>query len=133
MLTIDKLIQVLMTEETDDAGMRAVVRALRDEWFPPSEPPHTITVEERWFLNRLNEILGEAGNEKVADSGGAFEGLMDGLAKACATDPAPAVCVWTQKKDAPGFCSTPHGIAYRGVPFPECPSCGKPIQFTEAK
>lgn len=61
------------------------------------------------------------------------------LAEPC-SNPAPAersdataVCEWTQKKDAPGFCSTPHGIAYRGVPFPECPSCGLPIKFTEAK
>ena len=43
------------------AGIRAVVEALRDEWFPQSEPPRTITVEERWLLNRLNEILASDG------------------------------------------------------------------------
>jgi|688.fasta_scaffold2095787_1 hypothetical protein len=46
------------------AGSRAVVAALRDEWFPQSEPPRTITVEERWFLNRLNEILASDGVDK---------------------------------------------------------------------
>jgi hypothetical protein len=45
------------------AGIRAVVEALRDEWFPQSEPPRTITVEERWFLNQLNEILASDGVE----------------------------------------------------------------------
>ena len=53
MLTIDRLIEILMTEETDDAGMRAVVRALRDE------------VSKHDYLREVdfmfNEILGDAG------------------------------------------------------------------------
>jgi hypothetical protein len=51
------------------AGIRAVVEALRDEWFPQSEPPRTITVEERWFLNRLNEILASDGVDKAGTHG----------------------------------------------------------------
>lgn len=50
-----------------------------------------------------------------------------------ATDPAPAVCVWTSRgRNEPGFYSTPHGIRHMSLRHDSCVSCGKPITFTEA-
>ena len=57
--------------------------------------------------------------------------------QAPATDPAPAVCVWTCAAEGAEYdiydvgCDSESLSAWRR---PErCPSCGKPIKFTEAK
>ena len=111
------------------AGIRAVVMALRDETAISS------CACKFW----LDDILGDAGeklpdyirtdNRVVIDPGTAY--------CAPATDAAPAVCVWTHKESWIG-----EGVAGEAGCDGErrfrrrkrnCPSCGKPIKFTEAK
>lgn len=160
MLTIDRLIEILMTEETDDAGMRAVVRALRDEidriWIDEDMGCGTI-------LDVFNQILGDAGDEVVGGSANTVDAQQCQTSTpspatdpcprcgypaqdqcdspGCNIDPAPDVCEW--RDDAYIGCFTTScsdDAAWNrlgGTPKDEgynfCPSCGKPIKFTEAK
>ena len=66
-----------------------------------------------------------------------YTGGMNDLSVTPATDPAPAVCVWTK-----GFETYENrkwwragcGWSFYGKPpFVNCRRCGKPIKFTEAK
>lgn len=131
------------------AGIEAVVRALRDEMASGTA----------WHA--INEILGDAG-EKVGthgspeldedafklqamgkDPGMTIEEFLDEHFKPPATDPAP-VCKWTlntlPEPDGGSHYETSCGDAWcRWYNTPKednysyCPSCGKPIKFTEAK
>lgn len=60
---------------------------------------------------------------------------IDELAKAPATDPAPAVCEWTKRgRNEPGFYNTPHGVCHiNHLPKSGGCWCGNPIKFTEAQ
>ena len=51
-----------------------------------------------------------------------------------ATQPAPAVCVWTGEEYVTysTSCESEHDVDPHKAPPTYCPSCGKPIKFTEA-
>lgn len=53
-----------------------------------------------------------------------------------ATDPAPAPCLWRvhhETRNGPLYVSQCDGEWRHATADPKCPSCGKPIKFTEAK
>lgn len=111
--------------DKDVEGMRAVVRALRDE------------VSKHDYLREVdfmfNEILGAAGDEVAGRVGETKHPDVTSPA----TDPAPAVCEWTCVAEGAEYdiydvgCDSESLSAWRR---PEhCPSCGKPIKFTEAQ
>lgn len=115
----------------DAEGIAAVVRALRDETAINS------CACRFW----LDDILGAAGDEVAEPTVGqrlikaAHEAAA--IARGEATDPAPAVCVWTRisEFDMVIHYSTPHGVMndlhlWRGL---QCSACHAPIKFTEAK
>jgi hypothetical protein len=113
--------------EADRAGVTAIVRALRDE------------IVSRTARNTLDQILGDAG-EKVA--GGLPDDAVpiplmrpESAISAPATDAAPAVCVWTGEEYVTysTSCESEHEVDPHKAPPTYCPSCGKPIAFTEAK
>ena len=145
----------------DRAGVIAIVRALRDEIVPPTKSrAASSTMLTRHVLAGVDEILGDAG-EKVAEMPDLptrtvqltdisksrrpdiqFEPATDAAPAFYAgqdpkislnTDAAPAVCEWRGSKDGQ--------LAYMGCTKRlewtydrrKCPSCGKPITFTEAK
>ena len=137
-MTIDDLVKVFRSkawpipmkdggEGSDREGVIAIVRALRDE-------TRHMTLNRDSLEELFTQILGDAG-EKVAE--GIAERADEQRADAPATDPirdaAPAVCVWRGSKDGQ--------LAYMGCTKRlewtydrrKCPSCGKPIKFTEAK
>ncbi len=51
------------------------------------------------------------------------------------TDAAPAVCVWTGEEYVTysTSCENEHEVDPHKAPPTHCPTCGKPIRFTEAK
>ena len=51
------------------------------------------------------------------------------------TDAAPAVCEWTGEEYVTysTSCESEHEVDPHKAPPTHCPSCGKPIKFTEAK
>ncbi len=139
-----------MTLDMQRAGVTAIVRALRDEFGRIMEP------SDDWnrmgVVDVFNDILlGDAG-EKVGthgspeldedarkleamgqDPGMTIEEFLDEHFRPPATDAAPAVCEWRGSKDGQ--------LAYMGCTKRlewtydrrKCPTCGKPIRFTEAK
>lgn len=120
-------------EASKRAGIAAVVRAVRDEmsnnWIDCSHCDQNTKL--------LNEILGDAGNETVAGGSTREDGQScnssDGSSPA--TDPAPAVCVWTYKPDEvampPTSCVEAISVSLGGKWV--CTGCLQPIKFTEAK
>lgn len=112
------------------AQARAVVRALRDE-------TRHMTLNRDGLEELFTQILGDAG-EKVAggstreDGPGGVEQAVPALT--LATDAAPAVCVWTGEEYVTysTSCESEHEVDPHKAPPTYCPSCGKPIAFTEA-
>lgn len=103
---------ISISEAMKQAGVRAVVRALRDEfkcWIDA----------DKMFMT----ILGSDAGEKAAGSSGV------GSNPALAAD--PKLCVWTPRRSETGFYNTKHGVQHRSYPFPECLRCGLPIKFQE--
>tara|TARA_R110000868_G_scaffold399342_1_gene673024 strand:- start:53 stop:496 length:444 start_codon:yes stop_codon:yes gene_type:complete len=120
------------------SGLRAVVRALRDHLR--REATHW---SHGWGIieveNEINEILGDAGNEKVAGSTPASTGRLDSVKgeppASPATDAAPAVCKWTLIANGRYRveCMNYFGlVAEKWLKKKVCPRCSKPIKFTEA-
>ena len=148
-MTIDDLVKVFRSkawpipmkdggEGSDREGVIAIVRALRDE-------TRHMTLNRDSLEELFTQILGDAG-EKVAE--GIAERADEQRADAPATDPirdaAPAVCEWTETSIDPlgyAWLNSSCGLVdchERDVlmqpdPQKHCPSCGKPIKFTEAK
>ena len=119
----------------DRAGVVAIVRALRDELSMSKDINSCSACDANYDL--FHEILGDAG-EKVAAGEDSPED------RSPATDAAPAVCVWTETSIDPlgyAWLNSSCGLVdchERDVlmqpdPQKHCPSCGKPIKFTEAK
>jgi len=127
--------------EADRAGVTAIVRALRDE-------TRHMTLNRDGLEELFTQILGDAG-EKVGthgspeldedarkleamgqDPGMTLEELLEP-----ATDAAPAVCVWTGEEYVTysTSCESEHEVDPHKAPPTYCPSCGKPIAFTEAQ
>jgi len=114
------------------AGVTAIVRALRDELSKCDWD------EGENMIDALDEILGDAGAEKVAggstreDGPGGVEQAVPALT--LATDAAPAVCEWTGEEYVTysTSCESEHEVDPHKAPPTYCPSCGKPIAFTEA-
>ena len=74
-------------------------------------------------------LKNDAGNEKVAE----YTGGMNDL---CVTAPAPAPCLWRvhhETRNGPLYVSQCDGEWRHATADPKCPSCGKPIKFTEAQ
>jgi len=127
-------------DATAEDSMRVVVRALRDE-------TRHMTLNRDSLEELFTQILGDAG-EKVGthgspeldedarkleamgqDPGMTLEELLEP-----ATDAAPAVCVWTGEEYVTysTSCESEHDVDPHKAPPTYCPSCGKPIAFTEA-
>lgn len=139
-MTIDDLVKVFRSkawpipmkdggEGSDREGVIAIVRALRDE-------TRHMTLNRDSLEELFTQILGDAG-EKVAE--GIAERADEQRADAPATDPirdaAPAECVWTGEEYVTysTSCESEHEVDPHKAPPTYCPSCGKPIKFTEAK
>lgn len=145
--TVDDLVKVFMQAADDTyaaeyidpadttnvawrAGIAAVVRALRDELSKCDWD------EGENMIDALDEILGDAGNEKVAGvSVGNGETELDRTSgPAPATDPAPAVCVWTDVGDKyRSACGRSHFAWTSRDGVVVCPHCKAPIKFTEVQ
>lgn len=114
------------------AGIAAVVRALRDESYACDHG-------DEW-LKMLDEILGDTAEARSAGvlAVESREGAMISEApEAPATDPAPAVCVWTYKGEARPMpsetCARYNAREVFATDKWICTCCWKPIKFTEAK
>ena len=146
-------------ERAERAGIAAVVRALRDEvdriWIDEDMGCGTILdvfnqilgdagVQERHLTVQEQNIIHSALRRSVKVAGAERVGTPTSAvaqAKTPATAPAPDVCEW--RDDAYIGCFTTScsdDAAWNrlgGTPKDEgynfCPSCGKPIKFTEAK
>lgn len=145
--------------EAERAGIAAVVRALRDEFVMMGmrdfSSDFDIKKSRAWF----NEILGAAGNEKVAEYTGGMNDLSVTPAAAPAPqantvvlsqgyvnqieqsrveahrNPAPAPCLWRvhhQTRNGPLYVSQCDGEWRHATSDPKCPSCGKKIFFPAA-
>lgn len=140
------------------AGVTAIVRALRDEMGDPStfksakpeccgrgvpnfkdgseecccQPDVWLLHEE--LLERINEIPGIAAEEKVAEFTGGMNDLSVSDAAPAEHSDATAVCVWTGEEYVTysTSCESEHEVDPHKAPPTYCPSCGKPIVFTEA-
>ena len=142
-------------EGSDREGVTAIVRALRDE-------TRHMTLNRDSLEELFTQILGDAGekvaggsareDEQAAQPGSTTPatpkdeehfGVTVGR-EFPATDAAPAVCVWTETSIDPlgyAWLNSSCGLVdchERDVlmqpdPQKHCPSCGKPIKFTEAK
>lgn len=138
-ITIDQLIQILMKEETDDAGVRAVVTALRDEMCgaqsDDERSPITLDTEQLW--QEFQEILasdGTHGSPELDEDARKLEAMgqdagptvQDLFPEAFAPAAAP-VCEWTPRKYEMGFYATPHGIKFKDRRYDNCGICGLPI------
>ncbi len=112
-------------DRIDRAGVTAIVRALRDE-------TRHMTLNRDSLEELFTQILGDAG-EKVAE----YTGGMNDLSVTPATDPAPAVCVWTKHAEKRwSIQCTPHGFfnpTPKRLAAERCAMCKAPIKFTEAK
>lgn len=121
------------------AGIAAVVRVLRDEIF---DARGNASYGSLAIYDLFNEILGEAG-EKVGEAPDLPTRTVQltGITKSArpdvqfepATDPAPAVCVW---RDIPMTSEYLAKCGWRQSNIDHrtnCPSCGKPIRYVEAK
>lgn len=145
--TVDDLVKVYIiahfgadngprNRERYRAGIAAVVRAVRDEIVEGGNCKYCVATTAMY-----NEILGDAGSEKVAggstrEDEKAVEAAGDKgpvTVNSPATTPAPAVCEWTKRKYEPGFYATPHGIKFKDRRYDNCGICGREIKFTEAK
>lgn len=143
-------------EQPTRVRLERVVKALRDEIC------HGYAENSaRDLANEFNRILGDAENEKVA--GGSTREDGQAAQPGCttpatpkdeeyfgvtvgrefpATDPAPACEWWVERDpDGEGHYETGCGAGWCLVVglnpstdgYQWCPSCGKPIKFTEAK
>jgi len=119
-----------------EGGVRAVVEALRDEYTAK----HALCETVHTSMSRydFNEILGDAGSDAARK---AYWDKHYGVDEptAPATDPAPAersdataVCEWTREHNLPGSGWFDCGGNRHWIKS-ECPCCGLPIKFTEAK
>ena len=111
--------------EGDRAGIAAVVRALRDEIVEDGNCKYCVATTAMY-----NEILGAAGDEVAGQDTAETPEAIERSTPA--TAPAPAVCEWIRDFDP--FCWTACSGEQRiEKGMVDCPSCGKPIKFTEAK
>lgn len=127
-MTFDELMKAYYAGEPGpEGGVKAVLRALLDEMSGASR----LRDIEKLF----SEILASDGVDRtVKDSGGAFEGLMDGLAKACSPAAAPDVCEWTTLPRGIFHGARIHAAACDGMVratfgFTHCPTCKRAISF----
>jgi hypothetical protein len=128
------------------AGVTAIVWALRDELSMSKDINSCSACDANYDL--FHEILGDAG-EKVAGNNEGYSHAEPSPATdpvlyspalerlVTHADPAPAVCVWTHKESWIGEgvageagCDGARRFRRRKR---NCPSCGLPIKFTEAK
>ena len=119
-ITIDQLIQILMKEETDDAGVRAVVTALRDELTSVSRLRDVQRVFEEILAPREGGSREAGASTRKDEVGASVPGTPTPAA------PAP-VCEWTPRKYEMGFYATPHGIKFKDRRYDNCGICGLPI------
>ena len=126
-----------MTLDMQRAGIAAVVRAVRDEFGRIMYPGDDWN--RQGILEQFEVILGDTAEARSAGvlAVESREGAMISEApEAPATDPAPAVCVWTPQDEGPAheIWKTGCGTMYeRAKSTGWCNKCKAPIKFTEAK
>ena len=145
-------------DATAEDSMRVVVRALRDETRHMTLNRDSLEELFTQILGdageKVAEGIAERADEQRADAP-ATDPIRDAVAMArgralvvddipilnklaaamkAATDAAPAVCEWTGEEYVTysTSCESEHEVDPHKAPPTHCPSCGKPIAFTEA-
>lgn len=130
------------------AGIRAIVRALRDDFVTAAVSGVALAAHvnagtakpgavERIADSVINEILGDAG-EKVAEPT-AGQRLIKAAKEAAAIargevpDAAPAVCVWIDQVKGMAWAGCDNKLYPIKSAVNGCNGCGAPVKFTEAK
>jgi len=115
------------TEFSDRVMIRAVVKALRDEMLPQKRKVSaSSTIVRTIILSKFDEILASDGSERHPTTGNPV-----GTDTIAGRHPAAApVCEWTRNRLGwTSSCDKQGG--WFGAQI-NCPTCGKPIKFTEA-
>lgn len=139
---VDELTKVYADAEfsRQGTGIAAVVRAMRDCLFPVRF--HPLDTEDRHIWDCINEILGDAGDDAAGASTGNPEVEDDGRVHKHELSPLPAAdfCEWKHDDDETSsfdaacggkWCQVFSGTTPIEEGYNHCPTCGKPVKFTE--